>query len=794
MADTFQYEGAIEKIYFQRQPDFTIGALRTFSSKQLVRFIGPVSHAQIGQAWRLEGIWEEHRTYGRQLQIQRSKPIEKPADNTLEKFFASSTFKGIGPAAARKIVESLGENAVDVILKTPSLLKTKCGLNDTQCENILGPLQMYRSAGFQVSRLLKWGLDQADINLLADLPRQRYGDLDTDPFWPFYHVYGFGFESARKMADGLGLPADDFRRIEAELFRLIVQFSYSTGSTGVPSSFIEKRTGYTISGLEPVLSSLKERGLVIEEDGRLYLLELYQSELTIASGIKDHLFDVEKPDKKEVSRLLDWASHKRSIRYDENQRTAIETFLESSIMILNGGPGTGKSTLLVGLLDVLHQLYPTARTVLCAPTGRAAKRMNEVTGHYASTIHSLLRWDKNFDSFEVNENSPLSCDFVVVDEFSMVDSRLFASLLKALPEECRILLIGDEDQLESVGPGNVMQDLIASRCIPVVRLEKIHRQKEGSGIPQLARQIRTGQKIEFCEPVEFLQPQGETVSCIRSLASLEEDPESIQILAPKYEGASGIYAINSMMQELVNPFSLDKPQLVTHHTTNNGRLEIAYRENDKVLLKKNMAELDIFNGDIGRISQVDPAAKTVMAQFGEAEIEIERKDLSAFLSHAWCISIHKSQGSEYQKACVVADSNGAGMLQKRLLYTAVSRAKKRLTIVGDEKLFRQAALNSRQNRRLTTLCNRIVQLVNHEEGWQQAASAALQTRSRYVKPADPLAPSRPEDELDQCFDTSQTFSLEGEFSTPLPESPNRDPNKQPAMPVMAGQSRPKSPK
>lgn len=759
MSDNFQYEGTIEKIYFQKKPDFTIGALREEGTRRLIRFIGTVPDAHIGQAWRIEGVWQTHKTYGEQLAISASQPVEVSPGNQIEKFFASSTFRGIGPKLAHRIVETLGDGAVDIILKDESVLKTKCGLSDQQCLSITGPLKQLSSKGFQVSRFLKWGLDQSDIRKLETIDHQMPDRLEQDPFWPFYHVQGFGYESCRKIADGLLLAGNDIRRVEAEIFRLAVQFIYSSGSTSVPLGFLKKRSGLTGEQLETILDHLKERGLIITVDNQVYLIELYQSELAIANEVCRHLFFVEKQDPKKASGLISWASRKRSIQYDLKQREAIETFLNSPMMILNGGPGTGKSTLLVGLLDVLGQLYPSARIKLCAPTGRAAKRMNEVTGRYASTIHSLLHWDKEFDSFEVNESNPLNTDFLIVDEFSMVDTRLFASLLKALPEQCRILLIGDEDQLESVGPGNVMRDLIQTQAIPVVRLETIHRQKEGSGIPQLARQIKEGLPVEFADSVEFLKPQGTVLSCIRNLVSLEEDAQSIQILAPKYDGESGIFAINSMMQELVNPFSENKPQLVLHHTTSLGKRQMIFRVDDKVLLKKNMAEQDVFNGDIGRITHVDEQSKTVFATFGEAEIEIERSDLNAYLSHAWCISIHKSQGSEYQKACVVVDSNGAGMLQRRLLYTAISRAKKQLTIVGDEALFRLAALDSRESRRITTLKKRILQLMNHEEGWEEIASAK-RIANRYVLPENKMETEQSKDKLDELFDSSQEFSLE----------------------------------
>lgn len=739
MAETVQFTGTIEKVFFHRpERDYMIGQLRDDETGRRVRFLGSMPQAQSGQYWQIEGSWVHHPIYGEQLEVRSSAPAIKPIRDLLVRYLSSDLFEGVGRKTAQTLVDTLGDDCISEILKDPSVLETRCHLKASTAEKILGPLQQMSSFGHRITQLLSWGLSQAEINLLQEFSEERFAQLKDDPFLPYYSLRGFGYQGGLKLADGYLLEDSSPKRIEAALLHELTELCYRSGSTCTDAEGLRCRLSLPRALFDQAVNGLLQRGLIQYQDGLLYLMELFVSEQMIASGILDHTWEVEPVAPETLDRILAEIESESAITYDSGQRQAIETFFASSMMILNGGPGTGKSTLLLGLLKAIHRLYPAEKVTLCAPTGRAAKRMKELSNVHARTIHSLLRWNPVQDSFAVDEHDPINCRFLIIDEFSMVDSRLFASLLRAVPDECRILIIGDEDQLESVGPGNVLRDLIDSGRIPVVHLETLHRQKEGSGIPVLAAQIRQEEALTFLDPVRFLSPQGSTVACLKDCILLEDNPESVQILAPKYAGESGILAINSMMQELVNPFDPNRAQLVTHVSAADMRREVIFRVGDKVLLKRNLPELDVFNGDIGRIAEIDPAAGMLIADFGDTMVEFEKSELH-MLAHAWCISIHKSQGSEYQKACVIADENAAGMLRKRLLYTAVSRAKASLTIIGDENLFRSGVRRSDENRRFTTLVRRIEErfALSRAAGQTKKRPGCLAQPELGQKPADP---------------------------------------------------------
>lgn len=713
------FRGKLERLYYQKADSgFCIGALRDEQTKKQIRFKGVLPGAMVGQLWQIEGSWQTHETYGPQIAVYQASPIEKNFDEDLVRFFSSKTFPGVGAKTAEKIVKTLGENAIETILKDPDVLSEKCQLSEKICHSIREGLSKFGGRAMQIEQLLRWGLEQSDIKKLNTCEDPHIDHLKEDPYWPFYHLQGFGYFSAERIADGLELTSTDPKRTEAAVFNQITTLTNQTGSTAIRKNLLASAAKLEAKVLDTALASLAERKLIVLKNDYVYQTVQYNSEMLIAALVYVHQFAIDSPNPGDIEAQLAKIEKREGIHYDQDQKKAVHTFLNHSMMILNGGPGTGKSTLLNALLEMVRQFYPHARVQLCAPTGRAAKRMNELTNRFSRTIHSLLGWDKEQDKFAYDENKPLNIDFLVVDEMSMVDNRLFASLLRALPSYCRILLIGDEDQLESVGPGNVLRDLIESNKIPVAHLETLHRQKKGSGIPLLANDIRIDQPLHFEDPVTFLEAPGSTLATLESLVKLEDNPADVQILAPVYNGESGIYQINEMMQKIVNPFSPLKPEMAVQISTKDGPRTVIYRQDDKVLLKANMAELEIYNGDIGTILSVDPMTKSLICEFNGIDVEFERSDLSTYITHAWCISIHKSQGSEYPNVCVIADQNGRSMLKKRLIYTAVSRGKKKLSIIGNEADFRKCALRKDDATRQTTLQLRL------EQYWQYAAKKA----------------------------------------------------------------------
>lgn len=761
MADRIVVEGKVERVFFHRaNTNFYIGSLRNESNKKIIRFIGNVPNCEIGLYFQLEGEMTVHPVYGEQLKVMQATPISAPSNESeIIKFFSSSMFSGVGKATAKKIYYALGEDAIDLVIANPDLLVDTCNLSPEMASKVANPL-LKNPKSVQISRLLKAGISQKDVLRLQNLPDQILEKLKEDPFYPYYYLSGFGYESAKRIANVYHLAKDDPMRLKAEVYDQIQRITYQFGCTTIPIGVLCQNAQMNIDQVMSAIEKLEAMGLVILDGQYVYLIEQYNAEQVIANALYLHTFEVDQPDLDVLYETIAQVEQNNNIAYDDTQKQAIEQFFSHSIMILNGGPGTGKSTLLKGILDTLKILEPSSTVVLCAPTGRAAKRMKELTNRRAQTIHSLLKWDFETNMFGVNESDPLKADYVIVDEFSMVDSRLFASLLRGIGDRCQILLIGDEEQLESVGPGNVLNDLICSNKVPVVHLKKLYRQKEGSGISILADQIRNFKEIEFIDPVIMLERnESSTLSLIENLVLQQDHPEDVQILAPKYDGDSGIYAINAMMQNIVNPFHPLKEQLTTYIVTENGRKEVYFRKDDKILLKKNHPEINAFNGDIGTITQVDPVTNTLWCQFSDTTLEVEKTNLLETISHAWCISIHKAQGSEYQDVCVVADHNGAGMLKKRLLYTAISRAKKNLTIVGSEQLFRQGVKRIDTNHRITTLKQRLDQV------WQNSTKQDLSALIRQLPTRSHGMFDNPvlfldESEDSELFDMSDVLSFE----------------------------------
>ncbi len=710
--------GKISAIYYA-QNGFCAGQLINEADHTPVRFVGAIPNVsfQEGERWSFKGGWENNTRYGRQFSIQQAILSPQQPCDLLIGFLSSNLFEGIKKKHAQKITEALGPEALTLIQKDSAVLTQKCALTSNQADTISNRLKNLRLSGKVIDLFLKWGLDSAQIYELSKFAKEypeKFKHLRSDPFYPYFYHKGFGYKGAVRLADGFGLAQSDPRRSEGAIFEVLSHSTWTKGSTYIPFQELRSLSNFSwdliCQGLELLL---KREDLISIDQERLYLKKQYKAEVAIAKALYTHSFPVAKVSQEEFEQALCLAQEEQAIVYDDSQKAALQLFLNSSIMILNGGPGTGKSTLLLGLLRLLGLIFPSQQITLCAPTGRAAKRMSELTGVKARTIHSTLGWNHEEGQFKMDL---LECDILIVDEFSMVDSVLFAQLLEHLQDDCRVLLIGDEEQLESVGPGNVLCDLIASHKIPVANLKTLHRQKEGSGIPFLAHAIRYKEPIEFIEPVQFLEADTsqEVLDTIKKLLEKEDNPEDIQILAPMYAGESGIDEINYMIQEIVNPFDVSKPQLTSAIRKENALRKYKYfRLGDKVLLTQNLIKEDVYNGDIGHIVDINPEKKWIQVDFGTKDpINFDFKDESTSLSlltHAWCISIHKSQGSEYQKACVIADQNGAYMLRKRLLYTAISRAKKNLYIVGKKPLFIQGTHAQNRDLRQTSLKERIEQ-------------------------------------------------------------------------------------
>lgn len=654
--------------------------------------------------YELEGEYVEHPKYGMQFKILRANLLLPTKKEAVIHFLSSERFPTIGKKSAETIYEILGEDCLEQIRANPQILKQVPRFPQKKIEVISDGISQFTGFNDNYIKLLEYGLTDRQINLLENTYEEEVLEVvEEDPFRPLYEIYGFGYKGACKIADALQIPANDPRRLEAMIYEMCRQMAMNSGNTYIPYPVLQERfKSVRPETFENALAHLVQNEYLKAENEKIFPFSLHEDEKIIARRLNEHIFEVEPIEKEEIDEHIRDIEFMLNIEYDEIQKQAIHMFFSNSASILNGGPGTGKTTTVKGILQIAKQLYPEAVIQLCAPTGRASKRLSQLSDNDSKTIHSLLRWNLDDNTFGKNEKDPLDIDILIIDEFSMVDTHLFASLLKALPPYCRILLIGDEDQLESVGPGKVFNDIIASGIYPIVHLEKIFRQSKGSGIAQLAKSIREEEAIEFEDGANFIsQPTSFIIEDLKKhiAAYDEQERNALQIIAPMYKGKAGIDAINAAMQEMINPPAREKRELRI------GTL--CFREEDKVMLLKNLPENDVYNGDIGMICEIQDRIITV--DFGNQIVDFA-KDHLYYLSHAYCISVHKSQGSEYDTVYCVVEPQTAHMLNKRLLYTAVSRAKKELFLIGDERLFKQKIQQKQSHIRMTMLKERIAEI------------------------------------------------------------------------------------
>lgn len=698
---------------------YFVAAFTDQDTGQTFTATGYNSKLNLDSIYELTGHMVQHRRYGRQLSIDAMDVQLPRLKERGIAFLASERFPGIGRKTAARIFEELGDDALVLIHENPDCLD-RLALNSAQKQALIEGIQEYKDRDSIFVRLVGYGLSEKTIQLLRQVYKEKLEEvLAANCFDPYFQIRSFRYTDAVKIADGMRMPVQDPRRLEASVFRRIQEGCYSQGNTYLTDEQLYAACGSPdYEAYHAAVQSLMDRGILYFDQPGIYPKNLYAAERQIVRQLHRHSFKVACP-AENIEELIASVERKEHIQYDVLQKEAISQFFSRSMMILNGGPGTGKSTTVKGILDLIRQEYPSCEVQLAAPTGRASKRLADLSDMPARTIHSLLKYNMDKEEFMAQKQDLEAMDFLIIDEFSMVDTWLFASLLRALPPKCRLLMIGDEDQLPSVSPGQVFNDMIDSGMIEKVSLKRLYRQSEGSGIAVLAHQINREEPPVYQDGVIMHDLPSEDIALkVMELVRDSFDPDTTQILAPKYQGAAGIDAINESMQNLLNPFDRNKAEIKV------GVNQKTYREGDKVLLKKNMAEHNVFNGDIGTIIEVDQKAETVVVDFEAGDpVTFQRRELSDCLSHAWCISIHKAQGSEFQHVILVIDPAAGFMLDKRLLYTAVSRAKKRLDIVGSRALF-EARIQSRSfSDRQTGLKNRLISEWNRTETNAMPSSA-----------------------------------------------------------------------
>ena len=530
---------------------------------------------------------------------------------------------------------------------------------------------------------------------------QKYGKealqkIQENPYRVVEELDGFGFATADKIGMSLGFAKDDERRLHAFLIALCENLCMKNGDSYIlfetlKEAFLKKTKGYTVD-FEDTLDSCVMSHALVNQQGKIYPIAQYEAENTIAVFLHDFPYKKLEPcDDTEVDDYLNSLQKELGIVYDTLQIKAIHTLFHSPFSIMTGGPGTGKTTVVRAMVSLLKILYPQCSIACCAPTGRAAKRLAELTETSSSTIHSLLQWNLESNAFKKNEKEPLDCDILIIDEFSMVDTYLFANLLKASKNVKKICIIGDEDQLPSVSPGSVLRDLINSHRFPCIRLEHIYRQKNGSGVVALAHDIQRSMiHLEaYSEDVSFFETDDAhiryaIVQVVRSALEKNYTMEEIQVLSPMYAGNAGIHILNTALQAAFNPSKPEKNEVKAGYMT--------FREGDKILQLKNQPDEDVYNGDIGILEEVVPAESsedhkaTIVVNYQGNYVEY-KPDAFINITLAYCISVHKAQGSEYPIVILPFSKQHTIMLNRRLVYTAITRSRKSLVMIGDKSVF-----------------------------------------------------------------------------------------------------------
>lgn len=730
MVEQTEINGIISSvIYLNDENGYAVVRMETDSS-EMVTAVGCLPYIAPGEMISAEGSWVTHAQHGRQFKIEQSNRLLPTSADGIYEYLAGSTVKGIGPATAALIVDRFKEKSLDILEMHPEKLAEIKGISLTKAKDLSASFK--KQAG--VRRLTEFLCAYGIKPLVALKLYRAYGSaaLETvheNPYIISASHIGASFAEADNLALELGIEGDSINRISAAvLFEL--QHNSGNGHCFIPRDKLIAATSQLISVpadlVSDAIDSLSENGgLVCDKVANLnvcYLTELYEAETYTAERLKS-MVGLKTESSANIERLITKLESLYDISYAPLQKQSIELALNNRILVITGGPGTGKTTILKGILSLYDELE--LETLLAAPTGRAAKRMSELTGREASTIHRLLGAKMAEDGetvvFSKHEGDPLNCDALVLDECSMVDITLMSSLLKALKPGCRLVLVGDADQLPSVGPGNVFSDIIRSQTVPTVRLTEIFRQKGDSRIVRNAHMINRGEHPDFeANTGDFFRLRRlkgstavETIVelCARRLPENMKIPSaSIQVLSPTRKGETGTVNLNKRLQAALNPPSESKKEKLFG--------EAVFRVGDRVIQTKNnydtiwktkggVSGAGVYNGDIGTIAQIDPITETLTVDF-EDKLATYSFEMLNELEHAWALTVHKSQGSEY-RAVVLALSGDVQMLLTRgVLYTAVTRAKELLIMVGDDNIAHRMIDNNKQSRRYSALRLRLI--------------------------------------------------------------------------------------
>lgn len=715
----------VQSIYVNPSNLYMVGLFRVKESdvamyvNKVVTFTGIIDELKYKTIYKFEGNFVMHNKYGMQFQVDSYEVVLPTEEEEIIEFLSSDLFP-IGEKTALKIVNKLGCNALKLIVEEPDCLKDIPRLSSEKIGKIVDILANYENTSRVVIELGKMGFNTK--NALSII--KKYGDntkkIIEDNIYDIDINKEISFLELDKIAINNGYELNDERRLEALTIYLFNSLTFSTGDTYLYFdeiyTYIQKNTdNLSREEFEYILIKLAKKNLIVIDKDRYYLKELRDAESYISSRIV-RLNNLERRKLPKLDKKLNQLEMVMGITYDDSQRDAIYKAINNNLTIITGGPGTGKTTIvrcIVKLLIEIKGLDPS-KLALLAPTGRAARKLMDTTGLAAYTIHKYLGWDKETGEFEVNEYCPNKESYIIVDEASMIDTMLMASLLKGITLRAKVILVGDYYQLPSVSQGQVLKDLIESDVIDVVKLNLIYRQSEESYIRTLAYEIKNGLISEniiskyddynfvVCPFDSILGMVSDIVKKAMSKGYTERD---IQVLAPIYKTVSGIDSLNKELQEIFNPKTPDKNEIVSG--------DVVYREGDKVLQLVNDSDNSISNGDIGYIEAININSKNkeMVINFDGTRVTYAPKDFIN-ITHGYAISVHKSQGGEFKMVIMPIVPAFKRMLYNKLIYTAITRAKEKLILLGDPNSFIYGVKNNCVDNRKTSLKELLIQEYN----------------------------------------------------------------------------------
>ncbi|MBQ6859616.1 MAG: ATP-dependent RecD-like DNA helicase [Clostridia bacterium] len=730
---------ADETVFRNDENGYTVLVVK--SGKTRVSAVGIMPPIAAGEKLRITGEWVEHPIYGRQIKVQGCE-IEKPTTlSGIEKYLSSGMIRGVGPATAKLLIKAFGEETLDVLYSTPEKLQDVPGIGPKRAKMIMESYAEQAQQREAMVFLQSYGVTPS----LAVKIFKQYGEnvkqvIRQNPYRLVEDVEGVGFKTADKIAASLGIEPDSEYRLSAGIKHTLMEATNGAGHCYLPREILsahaqrllgcgEEMIEHTIDSL--ILSHALTAQVLPGEDGEqvvaVYLPLTYRAENEVARRLREMIDAMPSTMATDLGAQIDELERMEGVTFHPQQRQAIETAVKSGMTVITGGPGTGKTTIIKCIIKLLSA---GGEVALAAPTGRAAKRMSEACGMEAKTLHRLLEYGGEEGDFARGQDNPLDMDTLIIDEMSMVDIFLMRSVLRALVPGTRLIMVGDADQLPSVGAGNVLRDILDSRVIPSVMLTEIFRQDEKSMIVYNAHRINRGEapRLNAKGSDFFFERAASPTDAAKKIVSLCAtrlpqflglDPvRQMQVLSPTKKGECGVWMLNQLLQAEFNPAAPHKSERV--------RGDMTFREGDKVMQTRNNYQLKwkkegvfaweegqgVFNGDIGFVTEIDTQERTVIVQFDDERIATYEGGDIDDLELAYCISVHKSQGSEFPVVVMPAVGGPPMLLTRNLLYTAVTRARRMVMIVGREAAIDQMIMNADTRRRYSALCFRMTQMMS----------------------------------------------------------------------------------